>query len=54
MTLVISMLKKLFPLHTKTQDYHLMYSNVLLYMSQRIYFSLKKVTYVVEYNHIGN
>ena len=39
MTLAISMLKNIFLLHTRTQDYHLMYPNVDI-------FSLKKFTYV--------
>ena len=30
MSLAISMLKNIFPLNTKTQDYHLKYPNVLL------------------------
>ena len=30
MTLAISMLKNIFPLDTKMQDYHLKYPNVLL------------------------
>ena len=30
MTLVISTHKNIFPLHAKTQDYHLKYPNVLL------------------------
>ena len=30
MTLAISKLKNIFPLHTKMQDYHLAYPNVLL------------------------
>ena len=33
MTLAISMLIIIFPLHTKMQDYHLKYPIVLLYMS---------------------
>ena len=33
MALAISMLKNIFPLHTKTQDYHLTYPNVLLQIS---------------------
>ena len=47
MTLVMSMLQKMFPLCTKTQDYHLMYPNVLVQMPQyMIFFSLTDVTYV--------
>jgi hypothetical protein len=30
MTLAITMLNNIFPLHTKMQDYHLKYPNVLL------------------------
>ena len=32
-TLAISTLKNIFPLHTKAQDYHLMYPSALLEMS---------------------
>ena len=41
MTLGISMLKNIFPLPTKMQDYHLEYPNVLLYNVNKI--SLKKL-----------
>ena len=33
MILAINMLSNNFPLHTKTQNYHLKYKNVLHYMS---------------------
>ena len=32
MTLAISMLENIFPFHTKIQNYHLKYPNVLLYV----------------------
>jgi hypothetical protein len=64
MTLAISALKNLFPLHTKTQDYQLsipMYSSecrnvdflffVLLYF---LFFHFEEVTHVDKWNHIGN
>ena len=55
MTLAISMLNNIFPLHTKTQNYHRTYPNVLRQMSQCKYlFSLEEVTYVDEEYHIGN
>ena len=40
MTLAISMLKSIFPLHSRMQDYHLTYSNMLLYVV--LFFHLKK------------
>ena len=33
MTLAINMFKNIFPLHTKMQNYHLKYANVLHYLS---------------------
>ena len=33
MTLGISMLSNIFPLHIETRNYHLKYPNVLLYMT---------------------
>ena len=41
MTLAISMLNNIFPLHTNTQNYHLKYPNVLHQMSY-IYSHFKK------------
>ena len=43
MTLVIKMLNNIFPLHTKTQNYHLKYPNVPPQMSWYKYlFTFKK------------
>jgi hypothetical protein len=51
MTLAISTLRSIFPLHTKTQDYHLKYCPKCHSVD---IFSLKEVTYVDEYDHIDN
>ena len=54
MTIVFSLLIIFLPLPTKTQDCHLKYLDVLLYMSQWRYFFTKEITYLDQYNHIGN
>jgi hypothetical protein len=43
MTLAISTLQNIFPLHTKMQDYHLKYPNVLPKCHNKDIFSLKKL-----------
>ena len=54
-TLAIGGVKNTFPLHTKTQNYHLKHSNVLfINVIIRICVHFKKCTYVDEWNHIGN
>ena len=54
MTLAISTLKNISPLHTKMQDYHLKYPNVLSKCHNKDIFSLKEFTHVDEEKHIGN
>ena len=54
MTLAITMLKNMFLLHTQTQDYHLMLQCATLKCHDVDIFSLKDVTYVGEWNNIGN
>jgi hypothetical protein len=51
MTLAISTLRSIFPLHTKTHDYHLKYYPKCHSVD---IFSFKGVTYVEEYDHIDN
>ena len=54
MTVAISALKNTFPLHTKSHDYHLKYPMCYSKCHYVDIFSLKKIIYVDEWNHIGN
>ena len=55
MKLAIGMLNNVFPLHTKTQNYHLKYLNVYIRCRNVNKISLTKVcTYDDEYYHIEN
>ena len=54
MTLAIRTLIKIFPLHTKTQGCHLKYSLCYSKYQNVGIFSCEEVTYVDEWNHIGD
>ena len=54
MALAICTMKNIFPLHTKTQAYHLTYPMCYSQCHNGDICSIKEVTYVDEWNHIRN